>query len=113
MYSASWRGTLVAAKVIPVQFSETVSVRGEITILRYAKLNHCRSILIEFLYIIIGSQVQHPNVSSFLALEAVSDGVAILSPLVRGINLHNHLFESDKKVSTLIRYSETSEKVDT
>ncbi len=34
VYSASWRGLVIAAKVIPVQFSESIAVKGEIEILR-------------------------------------------------------------------------------
>ena len=35
VHAASWRGSLVAAKVIPVQISEATSIAGEIDILRY------------------------------------------------------------------------------
>ena len=34
VHAASWRGSLVAAKVIPVQVSEATSIAGKIDILR-------------------------------------------------------------------------------
>ena len=44
------------------------------------------------------SKVQHPNIGCLLGVESVSEGVAILSPLVRGVNLHDHIFGLRKKV---------------
>ena len=42
--------------------------------------------------------MQHPNLSSFLGLKEVENGLAILSPLVIGKNLHEHIFGLLKKV---------------
>lgn len=47
------------------------------------------------------SKVHHPNICSFLGILSVDEGLAVLSPLVAGINLHEHLlFGSNKKVSS-------------
>lgn len=77
VHKASWRGSLIAAKVIPTQKADTTSIQAEINFLR---------------------KVQHPNLSSFLGSVEVPGGVAILSPLVLGKNLHDHLFEDTRKV---------------
>lgn len=42
-------------------------------------------------------KVQHPH-PSFLGVVTVPEGIAILSPLVKGHNLHDHLFASERKV---------------
>lgn len=41
-------------------------------------------------------KVQHPNLSCLLGLQNVDQGIAILSPLVKGRNLHDHIFSQDK-----------------
>ena len=40
--------------------------------------------------------VHHPNLSSCLGVHNLEQGLAILSPIVRGRNLHDHLFSNDK-----------------
>ena len=37
-------------------------------------------------------KLQHPNLSTFLGAETVAGGVAILSPLIAGSNLHDQIF---------------------
>ncbi len=38
--------------------------------------------------------INHPNLSSCLGIHQVDQGMAILSPLVRGFNLHDHIFSN-------------------
>ena len=41
---------------------------------------------------LLNRKVNHPNLSSFLNIHFVDQGMAIMSPLVRRRNLHDHIF---------------------
>ena len=90
---ASWRGSLIAAKVVPVQVSEAASLAAEIDILRYVLLSEMFS---HYYY----SKLQHPNLRSLLGVQNVNknNGIAILSLLIRGSNPRDHIFGATRRV---------------
>ena len=57
-------------------------------------------IVFEFCFV-ISRKLQHPNLSSCIEVECIETGLAILSPLVYGTNLHDHIFTEKTKVCVL------------
>lgn len=77
VYRASWRGSLVAAKVISLTPKDvkSIQVKREVEILR--KLNH-------------------PHLASCLGIKESPSNVTIITPLVHGNNLQNIIFDENE-----------------
>lgn len=65
----------------------------------YANNTNCHS----YLHASLNRKVHHPNLITYLGLEKLEDGMAILSPLVKGRNLHDHVFGTMRRVRRRIR----------
>ena len=101
VYKALWKGTIVAAKVLVTDNSTSCK---EADILKYVILYTIMFCLVSII-VYCTRMVHHPNISPILAVESVEvRKIAMITPLVRGKNLQQILFEGDgnKVISSYI-----------
>ena len=97
VYKGSFCGLPVAAKIVNVSGGDTItkdSIRRESALLKYT------TIILIMYYAYNYRSVHHPNLSCLLGIVEVDQGLAILTPLVNGPNLHQLLFEERKTVGS-------------
>ena len=96
-----WRRSVVAAKEIPTVGNQK-SLQNELNVYRYE--NIIWSQLFSFAFMVVNfihRTLNHPNILSLLGIITRKESVVLITNFVRGNNLHNVIFNSNKTVSAI------------
>jgi len=96
-----WCGSVVAAKEIPTVGNQK-SLQNELNVYRYE--NILWSQLFGFAFKVVNfirRTLNHPNILSLLGIITRKESVVLITKFVRGNNLHNVIFNSNKAVSAI------------
>lgn len=95
VYLACWRGTVVAAKQIPVPSRQCGEALKEVQALRYVALFTLPTMLYLIALTVFNfREIQHPNILSILGVDVGKDHVSIITNFVPGTSLHSRIFDA-------------------